>query len=251
LKKSASSSNTVMAGDNSRIVVMIPTYNERENIEELVEKILGLPLSHDLNVLVVDDDSPDGTAEAAARLAEKDRRIRLLLRKKRRGRGAAGIEGFKAALSLGADYVVEMDGDGSHQPRFIPALLEAARTADVVLGSRFVKGGQDTDRPVHRRLITRLVRLFLRRQFHLPVCDVTSGFRCFRREVLEKINLDDLISVGPSVVLETLYKARLLDFSVVEVPIVFADRKKGETKLTALTLFETLVMAMKFRRIYR
>jgi dolichol-phosphate mannosyltransferase len=240
-----------MAGNPPRVVVMIPTYNERENIEELVNKILDLRLSSDLTVLVVDDDSPDGTAGAVEQLAEKDGRIRLLLRKKRRGRGAAGIEGFKTALSLGADHVVEMDGDGSHEPRFIPSLLEAARTADIVLGSRFVKGGKDIERPVHRRIITRLVRVFLRRKFYLPVRDVTSGFRCFRREVLEKIDLDDLISVGPSVVLETLYKARRLGFSMVEVPIVFVDRKKGKTKLTALTLLETLVMAMKFKRIYR
>jgi len=240
-----------MAGNPPKVIIMIPTYNERETIEKQVNKILDLYLSSDLTVLVVDDDSPDGTAEAVEQLAEKDGRVRLLLRKKRRGRGAAGIEGFKTALSLGADYVVEMDGDGSHEPRFIPVLLEAARTADVVLGSRFIKGGKDIDRPVHRRLITRLVRLFLRRQFHLTVRDVTSGFRCFRREVLEKIDLDDLISVGPSVVLETLYKARRLGFSMVEVPIVFVDRKKGKTKLTALTLLETLVMAMKFKRIYR
>ncbi len=240
-----------MAGNKHKIIVLIPTYNERENIEELVNKILSLPVDCDLTVFVVDDDSPDGTAGAVERLAEKDPRVRLLLRKKRRGRGAAGIEGFTTALSLGADYVIEMDGDGSHEPRFIPFLLEAAGSADVVLGSRFVKGGRDADRPLHRRIITRLVRLFLRRQFHLPVRDVTSGFRCFRREVLQKIDLEDLISVGPSVVLETLYKAHLLGFSLVEVPIVFVDRKKGKTKLTVLTLLETLIMALKFKKIYR
>jgi len=240
-----------MAGNKHKIIVLIPTYNERENIEELVNKILSLPVDCDLTVFVVDDDSPDGTAGAVERLAEKDPRVRLLLRKKRRGRGAAGIEGFTTALSLGADYVIEMDGDGSHEPRFIPFLLEAAGSADVVLGSRFVKGGRDADRPLHRRIITRLVRLFLRRQFHLPVRDVTSGFRCFRREVLQKIDLEDLISVGPSVVLETLYKAHLLGFSMVEVPIVFVDRKKGKTKLTVLTLLETLIMALKFKKIYR
>ena len=240
-----------MAGNKHKIIVLIPTYNERENIEELVNKILSLPVDCDLTVFVVDDDSPDGTAGAVERLAEKDPRVLLLLRKKRRGRGAAGIEGFTTALSLGADYVIEMDGDGSHEPRFIPFLLEAAGSADVVLGSRFVKGGRDADRPLHRRIITRLVRLFLRRQFHLPVRDVTSGFRCFRREVLQKIDLEDLISVGPSVVLETLYKAHLLGFSMVEVPIVFVDRKKGKTKLTVLTLLETLIMALKFKKIYR
>ena len=240
-----------MAGQRKKIVVMIPTYNEGGNIEALVQEILALPLEHDLSILVVDDNSPDGTGELAARLAEKDARVSVLIRKKRRGRGAAGIEGFKKSLSLRPDYVIEMDGDGSHQPRFIPALLEQAREDDLVIGSRFVKGGKDADRSLLRRLITLLARNFIRRQFHLPVRDVSSGFRCFRREVLEKIGLDDLISAGPSVVLEILYKAYLLNFKITEVPIIFVDRKKGKTKLTMLTLLETLLMTFKFKRIYQ
>jgi dolichol-phosphate mannosyltransferase len=208
-------------------------------------------LEYDLSILVVDDNSPDRTGELVTRLAEKDTRVNVLIRKKRRGRGAAGIEGFKKSLSSEPDYVIEMDGDGSHQPRFIPALLEQARQDHLVIGSRFVKGGQDADRPLFRRFITFLVRNFIRRQFHLPVQDVSSGFRCFRREVLEKIALDDLISTGPSVVLEILYKAHLLNFKIAEVPITFVDRKKGKTKLTMLKLFETLLMTFKFKRIYQ
>jgi len=240
-----------MAGQRKKVVIMIPTYNEGGDIEPLVQEILALPLEHDVSILVVDDNSPDGTGEIVARLAEKDARVNALIRKKKRGRGAAGIEGFKKSLSQEPDYIIEMDGDGSHQPRFIPALLEQAQKDDLVLGSRFVKGGKDADRSLLRRFITFLVRNFIRLQFHLPVRDVSSGFRCFNRQALEKIDLDGLISVGPSVILEILYKAHLLNFKIAEVPIIFVARKKGKTKLTLLTLVETLLMTFKFKKIYQ
>jgi dolichol-phosphate mannosyltransferase len=233
-----------------KVVAMIPTYNEAENIRDLITAILALPDEFDLQVLVADDNSPDGTAAIVKDMASSDPRVHLLLRLKRRGRGAGGIDGFKAALEMGADLVVEMDGDLSHQPKFIPALVAAAGDLDLVLGSRFVKGGRDADRSLVRRFITILIRLFIRRQFGVPVRDVSSGFRCFRREVLAALDLDDLISVGPSVVLETLYKAHLLGFRIGEIPIEFIDRTRGKTKLSALTLFETLLMALKFKRIY-
>ena len=236
-----------MTAGQPTLVVMIPTYNERENIGPLVREILRLPVDGKMTVLVVDDDSPDGTAAEAARLAGEDPRVRVLLRKKRRGRGAAGIDGFSEALRLGADFVVEMDADGSHRPSDIPALLDAARTADLVLGSRFVKGGRDADRSVFRRFVTLCVRTFVRRYYRLGIRDVSSGFRCFRRGALEKIDLEDLISVGPSIVLEILHRAHLLGCSIVEVPIVFVDRKLGKTKLSALTLAETLLMVLKFK----
>ncbi len=227
---------------------MIPTYDERENIGRLVPEILALPVDAEISVLVVDDDSPDGTAAEAAHLAAVDPRVRVLLRRKRRGRGAAGIDGFTEALRLGADLVVEMDADGSHRPADIPRLLDAARTADLVLGSRFVAGGKDSDRVWHRRLVTFGVRTFVRRYYRLNVRDVSSGFRCFRRRTLERIDLEDLISVGPSIVLETLYRAHLLGCSIIEVPIIFVDRKLGRTKLSALTLVETLLMVLRFKK---
>ncbi len=234
-----------------RIVVMIPTYNEAGNIGGLVRAILDLPMDADVAVLVADDDSPDGTGRIVEGLTREDDRIHVLIRRKRRGRGAGGIDGFKAALELRPDCVVEMDGDFSHQPRFIPDLVEAMKSCDVAIGSRFVKGGRDADRGLHRRLITALVRRFLRRQFRFPVKDVSSGFRCFRREVLERIDLDDMISVGPSIVLEVLYKASLLGFRISEVPIEFLDRKRGKTKLNLLILLETLIMAMRIKRQYK
>ncbi|MEW5901716.1 MAG: polyprenol monophosphomannose synthase [Acidobacteriota bacterium] len=233
------------------VVVMIPTYNEAENIGPLVREILALPLKQEIAVLVVDDNSPDGTAATVDEISRQDRRAHFRIRTEERGRGLAGIAGFKECLALGADYIIEMDGDGSHQPRFIPSLIAAARRFDLVLGSRFVAGGRDADRPLARRFITFLVRQFIRRFFGLSVQDVSSGFRCFRRKVLEKIGLDGLISSGPSVVLEVLYKASRLGFSISEVPIVFIDRKKGRTKLTGRTLWKTLLMSVKIKRTHR
>jgi dolichol-phosphate mannosyltransferase len=233
-----------------RLVVMIPTYNESENIGEVVEQILALRLRSQVQVLVVDDDSPDKTWDVVQKLSKKDERVHLLLRKKRRGRGAAGIDGFRKALEMGADFVVEMDGDLSHQPCFIPQLFDACQIYDLVLGSRFVHGGRDSSRSLLRRFITFLVRRYLRSTLHLPVLDPSSGFRCFRRRVLEAVDLDDLISVGPSVVLEVLYKTHRLGFILGEVPITFIDRERGRTKLDFLTLVETLIMVIRFKRRY-
>jgi len=234
-----------------RVVVMVPTYNEAENIGDLVRAILDLPMDADVAVLVADDDSPDGTGRIVEDMAREDGRVHVLIRRKRRGRGAGGIDGFKAALELRPDCVVEMDGDFSHQPKFIPDLVEAMKNCDVAIGSRFVRGGRDADRSLHRKLTTALVRRFLRRQFRFPVKDVSSGFRCFRTEVLERIDLDDMISVGPSIVLEVLYKASLLGFRISEVPIEFLDRKRGKTKLNLLILLETLIMAMRIKQQYK
>jgi len=233
-----------------RLVVMIPTYNESENIGEVVEQILALRLRARVQVLVVDDDSPDKTWDVVQKLSKKDERVHLLLRKKRRGRGAAGIDGFRKALEMGADFVVEMDGDLSHQPCFIPQLFDACQIYDLVLGSRFVHGGRDSNRSLLRRFITFLVRNYLRSTLHLAVLDPSSGFRCFRRRALEAVDLDDLISVGPSVVLEVLDKTHRLGFNLGEVPITFIDRERGRTKLDFLTLVETLILVIRFKRRY-
>lgn len=240
-----------MSEPKRKVVVTIPTYNEREDIGPLIREILALHVEPELSVLVVDDNSPDGTAAAVAEISRLEPRVHLLLRREKRGRGLAGIAGFKEALRMGADFVVEMDGDGSHQPASIPSLLAAAEDKDVVLGSRFVEGGKDADRPLSRRLVTVLVSSFIRRLFSVPVRDVSSGFRAFRREALEAIALDSVESTGPSVVLEILYRAHRLGLGIGEVPIVFIDRKKGKTKLTGLTLWRTLLMALRIRRLNR
>jgi dolichol-phosphate mannosyltransferase len=233
------------------VAIMVPTYNEAENIADLARAIRGLPLpGYDVHVVVADDNSPDGTGRIVGEMGRTDPNIHALVRTKRRGRGSGGIDGFKAALALGADFVVEMDGDFSHQPKYIPDLLAALETHNMALGSRFIKGGKDANRGPHRRLITLCVRTFIRRLYKVKIRDVSSGFRAYRRAVLEAVDLDDLISVGQSIVCEILRKVDLLGFSVVEVPIVFIDRTRGKTKLDFPALLETLLMAVKFKKRY-
>jgi dolichol-phosphate mannosyltransferase len=233
---------------NKKIVIVIPTYNERANIQELILRILELKTSEHLMLLVVDDDSPDRTADAVSSLAKRRKDIHLLVRKGKRGRGSAGIEGFKKALILDPHYVMEMDADLSHRPEEIPRLLRAMDKCDVAIGSRFVPGGRDAERNISRKFITFLVRYFLRFHLKIPVKDVSSGFRCFRKEVLEKIDLDSLKSEGPSLVQEILYKAFLLGYRIKEVPITFRARKKGETKLTLPILFKTFLFNWRLKK---
>lgn len=235
-----------------KTVIMIPTYNERGNIARLLDEILTLDVpGHVIHALVVDDDSPDGTGGVVAELASGEPRIQLLTRKTGRGRGSAGIAGFKFALGQGADCVIEMDADFSHHPRYIPSLIQAAdRGADVVLGSRFVDGGADDDRGLHRRLVTKFAGIYVRTMLGVGVRDVSSGYRCFKRDALERVGLGSLISTGPSIVLEILFKCALLQMRIAEVPIVFIDRREGQTKLNTKTLIKTLLMVAKFRLLH-
>jgi len=230
-------------------IVMIPTYNERESIESLIRELLSLSLG--LNILVVDDNSPDGTGAIASKLAEESAKVSLLTRKKRKGRGSAGVEGFRKALDMGADLIIEMDADFSHHPRHIPDLVANANNYHVALGSRFVAGGADRDRGLLRQMVTRLAGLYVRTSLGIKIRDVSSGYRCFRKEVFEKVDLDDMISAGPAIVLEILYKVCLNGFSVKEVPIIFEDRRQGQTKLDTITLLETLVMVLRLRKMHR
>ncbi|MBU1026598.1 MAG: polyprenol monophosphomannose synthase [Candidatus Margulisbacteria bacterium] len=230
----------------SKTYVIIPTYNEAENIEALIKEILGLNI-FGLTILVVDDNSPDNTGKIAEKIGEEDPRVKTIIRYKNRGRGSAGIEGFKFALREGADYTIEMDADFSHHPRYIPDLLKYAKDYDVVLGSRFVKEGKDADRSFIRKITTLFARTYIRLILGIKVKDITSGFRCFKRRVLEGIDLDNMISTGPSIVSEILYKAKLKNFTIYEIPIIFEDRKKGQTKLNLIILLKTLYMVFIFR----
>lgn len=231
-----------------KTIVTIPTYNERQNIELLVEELgkLGIP---DLHVLVVDDRSPDGTGELVTELAARHPWVRLLSRAGPKGRGLAGIEGFQAALADGADAVFEMDADFSHHPRYLPRMVEVLATgeADVVIGSRFVAGGQDADRGLHRRFITKLAGLYVRLVLGVAIHDVSSGFRGFSRAMLQAAKLETCVSTGPSIVLELLSRVSVLGARVREVPIVFEDRVRGESQLTLKILLETLYLVWKFR----
>lgn len=234
-----------------KTTIMIPTYNERENIDRLIGAILALKVSgHDLHVLVVDDNSPDGTSQAVAAIAARETRVRVLTRANQRGRGSAGIAGFKEALLQGADYIVEMDADFSHDPKYLPDLIKAVDNgADVALGSRFVRGGSDEDRGMYRQTVTKLAGLYTRTLLQLKIRDVSSGYRCFRRAALEAIDLDQLISTGPSIVLEILFKCASKGMKIAEVPIVFIDRRVGTTKLNWVILLETLAMVIKLRQL--
>ena len=227
--------------------VMIPTYNERENIGNLIREILNLKIS-DLHVVVVDDNSPDGTSEIVKNLSKEHPEVELLLRTTGRGRGSAGIAGFKYALEHGADCVVEMDADFSHHPKYIPSFLEAIQEADMVIGSRFVGGGKDVNRGIVRRVITFLAGVYVRLLLGLRIKDVSSGYRCFKKKVLKAIELDSMISTGPSIVSEVFYRVHLKGFSIREIPIEFADRTHGETKLNYTILIKTLLMVLKFKR---
>lgn len=231
---------------------MIPTYNERDNIGRLINAITALNVpGHDLHVLVVDDKSPDGTGQIVEEIAMNQPRVKLMTRTTGRGRGSAGIAGFKAALADKADYIVEMDADFSHDPRYLPDLIAAAdQGADVVIGSRFVKGGADEDRGLYRQVVTKLAGIYVRTLLQVRIRDVSSGYRLFKRHVLEAIDVETSVSTGPSIVLELLYKCAVKGMKMVEVPIVFIDRREGVTKLNFRTLAKTLLMVVKIRRMY-
>lgn len=228
-----------------KVVVMVPTYNEADNINHLLTEILSV--DPEIEILIVDDNSPDGTWKIVLDRIKTDNRIHLLHRIENRGRGRAGIEGFKYALDNGADYVIEMDGDFSHDPRFIPDILKASAGNDVVLGSRYVKGGMDKRRFL-RRCLSNLAGFYIRTILGLNVNDPTSGYRCFNRYILEKINLNALKADNPFIVTEVLYRCHKENAKIKEVPIVFKDREKGTSKLGIGILISNLwkVLILRF-----
>lgn len=231
-----------------KTVVVAPTYNERANVGDLVQ---GLHESMpEADVLIVDDSSPDGTSEEVQRLAAADPRLHLLKRDRAlKGRGWAGRDGFVQALVMGAEVVVEMDADLSHQPRHVPALVApvAAGEADVVLGSRYTPGGHDMDRPFHRRLTSGFARRYLRLVLGVPVDDPTSGFRAFSRKALETIDARSLEARDPFGVSEILFRCVRAGLRIREVPITFVDRTRGSSKLGLGTLVRYLARALALR----
>ena len=231
-----------------KTVIMVPTYNERANIGELV-RLLHKTVPQ-AKVLVVDDSSPDGTFEEVRRLMKKDKKLHLLLRDRSvKGRGWAGRDGFVKALQMGAVAVVEMDADLSHQPKFIPSLLKplAAGEADVVIGSRYIPGGKDMDRPFHRQWTSNFARYYLKFVLGLKVKDPTSGFRAFSKKALEKIKVGGLAARDPFTVSEILYRCTRAGLTIKESPIEFVDRTRGESKLGISTLLKYLGRALLMR----
>ena len=222
-----------------RAVVCLPTYNELENLEPMV-RALGEVLGPDDRVLVIDDNSPDGTGELADRLAAELETVEVLHRPHKEGLGPAYLAGFRRALELGAELVVEIDCDFSHDPADVPRLLAAAGDADLVLGSRYVPGGSVEDWGAVRRAISAGGSLYARLLLGVPVRDLTGGFKCFRREVLETIDLDAIHSKGYAFQIELTYRALRRGFRVREVPIRFVDREVGGSKMSRSIVLEAI-----------
>ncbi len=229
--------------------IMIPTYNESENIIVLIDKILNLRIKN-LHIVAVDDNSPDGTWKIVQNISKKKKNVHLLLRKKDKGRGSAGRDGFIYCLKHGADIVVEMDADLSHDPKYIPALIAGLKDADLVLGSRRLKGSKEVGRGLIRQFITWGANLYITLMLGINVKDCNSGFRCFKRKVLEKIKLEKLESKGPSIVQEILFKAHLNKFRIREIPITFVNRTKGKSKLGLKQLAAGYFMVLKLKLQY-
>jgi dolichol-phosphate mannosyltransferase len=219
--------------------LVLPTYDEAANIGALVEAVLAeLPASS--RVTIVDDNSPDGTGEIADRLAAGNDRVEVLHRPRKEGLGPAYIAGFRRALAGGAGFVLEMDSDFSHDPAQLPRLLEAAAGADLAIGSRYVSGGGVSDWSLLRRAISRGGSAYARLALGVDVRDLTGGFKCFRREVLEAIDLDSIRSRGYAFQVEMTYRAIEQGFRVVEVPIVFGARRAGSSKMDSSVVAEAI-----------
>jgi len=231
--------------------LVVPTYNEAENLEALLSAVLpalGAGAS-DPHVLVVDDDSPDGTGRLAERLAAADPRVHVLHHGAKAGLGRAYIAGFKHALAAGADLVLEMDADLSHDPADLPRLLARSAGADIVLGSRYAPGGGVADWGLGRRLLSRGGSLYARTVLGVGVRDLTGGFKCFRRDVLAALDLDGVRANGYVFQIEMTFRALHAGFTVAEVPIVFRERAAGSSKMTAAVALEAIwkVPALRLR----
>ena len=223
------------------VTVVLPTYNEAENLERLVQAVLDAAPEVG-RLLVVDDDSPDGTGDLADRLAAADERVAVLHRSAKQGLGPAYVAGFRRALDDGASLIVQMDADFSHDPADVPRLIGAVGDgADLALGSRYVQGGGVGEWGRVRRAISRGGSAYARAWLGVDVADLTGGFKCFRREVLERIRLDTVGALGYAFQVETTYRAVLAGFRVEEVPIVFSDRRVGESKMSRAIVAEAAV----------
>jgi dolichol-phosphate mannosyltransferase len=235
-----------MATVKDKVVVIVPTYNERDNLRALIAAVHAhLPVA---DVLVVDDNSPDGTGAIADELAASDKQVRVLHRTGKLGLGTAYVAGFKQCLPEGYEYLFEMDCDFSHDPKYLPMLLAAAKNgADLALGSRYVAGGGTMNWGPLRKLISRGGSLYARSILGVRIGDLTGGFKCFRRRVLESIDLDSVNAQGYGFQIEMTYRALKHGFNVVELPIIFVDRRVGQSKMSKKIFVEALTLVWKLR----
>jgi dolichol-phosphate mannosyltransferase len=222
----------------NRTLIVVPTYNERENLPELAQRVLFLPVSVDM--LVVDDNSPDGTGRIADELAAKHSNIHVLHRTEKNGLGRAYIAGFKWALERGYEFIFEMDGDFSHDPNDVPKLLEAAKDSDLVLGSRYIHGIRIINWPLSRLMLSKGAATYVRLVTGMRIADPTGGYKCFRKRALQAIDLDAIHSNGYSFQIEMTHKLWRQGLKVVEVPIIFTDRFQGHSKMSGNIVWEAL-----------
>lgn len=228
-----------------KTLIIIPTYNELENLPRLLPIVLSK--DDEIDVLIVDDNSPDGTAAFVEDQMTNNNRIHLIKRQSKQGLGTAYIAGFKFALKNGYDFVFEMDADFSHDPKEIPRFLDEIKNSDVVLGSRYINGVNVINWPMRRLLLSSFANFYTRFITGMPVHDATGGFKCFRREVLEAIDLDKVKSNGYAFQIEMTFKAWKKGFKVKEIPIIFVDRVKGKSKMSKKIVREAVTMVWKLR----
>ncbi|MHB8338523.1 MAG: polyprenol monophosphomannose synthase [Ignavibacteriaceae bacterium] len=227
-------------------LIIIPTYNELENIQKMIPEIFGL-YENNLDILVIDDNSPDGTGSFVEELSKNNNRVKIIRREKKSGLGTAYVEGFKFALKNNYDFIFEMDADFSHDPKEIRNFLKAIKDYDLVLGSRYASGISVVNWPMRRLILSYLANLYTRIITGLPVKDATGGFKCFRRQVLESINFDKVKSNGYAFQIEITFKAWKNGFTVLEIPIIFIDRTTGTSKMSKKIVHEAIFMVWKLR----
>ena len=228
-----------------RALIIFPTYNERENIEKIVHAVM--PLDPRIHVLIVDDNSPDGTGELADRLAAEFDKVHVLHRAEKQGLGRAYIAGFRWAIEQQFDFVFEMDADFSHSPEYLRDFLREIQNHDLVIGSRYISGVNVINWPMGRLLLSYYANVYTRVITGLPLRDATGGFKCFRREVLESINLDDVRSSGYSFQIEMSMRAWKKGFRIREIPIIFYDRVAGKSKMSKKIMREAIWMVWALR----
>jgi len=226
-----------------KILVVIPTYNESENIEKLIQELSSL----EHHIMIVDDNSPDGTSEIVENLKEKNNNLYLIKRESKLGLGSAYRDGFKAAMNMGYEFFVEMDADFSHQTIDLVEMIKNIDKADVIIGSRYIEGGGITGWNYKRRLLSKLANLYTQILFGYHIKDSTSGFRIYNRESLEKINFQKTKSDGYSFQIEMTYRANKKNLKILEIPITFYERRKGESKMTGQIIYEAIISLFKLR----
>ena len=233
------------SGTGMKTLVVMPTYNEADNISQIIREVLSQ--DEKIDVLVVDDNSPDGTGEVVEKIAAENPRVHVFHRHEKLGLGSAYVAGFKYALKEGYDYIFEMDSDFSHDPRELPNLLEKMKDFDLVIGSRYINGVSVINWPMSRLILSYFANLYARLIVGARIKDLTGGFKCFRRCVLEAIDLDRIRSDGYAFQIEVNYKAYSKGFKITEIPIIFVERRAGSSKMSKKIIWEAFWLVWRLR----